>query len=507
MMMMILAGTPYYLSPEICENKPYNNKSDLWALGCVLYEMSTLKHAFQAGSMKNLILKIIRGSYPPITSRYSYDLRNLVTSLLRRDPRERPSIDSILRKGYIQKVGVYLESGLPKSVLSCLLSGDLKKKAKPAPGQDRPGSVRRSRLKSTKLNWRSLPAEPAEQRTVQLSSSGCQAQEFHHLQSASEPGYDPPRDLRPRTSVVMAGRRYPPGGLTDFQVNKLAASQFKQRNINDIFNRSLPGQAGHTDTDTLVYKQHEEAWEGFDVNVKEKKTEENYLEELDKIHQENLREKRSLTRTDKKADAMWIDFSSETQTEVSEPTPDFNRTFTKPPEDLQPPEPQEKVEVQPRRKSYDEFLAEYFENIASEDEEDWERNAIPDILRDTQLLSLEQPQPQSSPELLIDERLQTIREEAEDWSSSSDTPDPMYLPVKAGEGEYSAGFKHVVGTETMEFEMLERQIQQQSDDNDDNDDDDDVVWHLDSEGQRQDFDCGDLYSWLESERYHLERFD
>ena len=106
MMMMILAGTPYYLSPEICENKPYNNKSDLWALGCVLYEMSTLKHAFQAGSMKNLILKIIRGSYPPISSRYSYDLRNLVTSLLRRDPRERPSIDSVLRKGYIQKVSL-----------------------------------------------------------------------------------------------------------------------------------------------------------------------------------------------------------------------------------------------------------------------------------------------------------------------------------------------------------------------------------------------------------------
>ena len=42
-------GTPYYLSPEIWENKPYNNKSDLWAMGCVLYEMTTLKHAFEAG--------------------------------------------------------------------------------------------------------------------------------------------------------------------------------------------------------------------------------------------------------------------------------------------------------------------------------------------------------------------------------------------------------------------------------------------------------------------------
>ncbi|XP_053831353.1 serine/threonine-protein kinase Nek1 isoform X9 [Vidua macroura] len=41
-------GTPYYLSPEICQNKPYNNKSDIWALGCVLYEMCTLKHALIA---------------------------------------------------------------------------------------------------------------------------------------------------------------------------------------------------------------------------------------------------------------------------------------------------------------------------------------------------------------------------------------------------------------------------------------------------------------------------
>lgn len=41
-------GTPYYMSPEIFDNKPYNHKSDIWALGCVLYEMTTLNHAFDA---------------------------------------------------------------------------------------------------------------------------------------------------------------------------------------------------------------------------------------------------------------------------------------------------------------------------------------------------------------------------------------------------------------------------------------------------------------------------
>ncbi|XP_026161115.1 serine/threonine-protein kinase Nek1 [Mastacembelus armatus] len=94
-------GTPYYLSPEICENKPYNNKSDIWALGCVLYEMCTLKHAFEAGNMKNLVLKIIRGSYPPVSVHYSQELRSLLAQLFKRNPRERPSVSNILDKPFL----------------------------------------------------------------------------------------------------------------------------------------------------------------------------------------------------------------------------------------------------------------------------------------------------------------------------------------------------------------------------------------------------------------------
>uniref|UniRef100_A0A8C2CHH6 non-specific serine/threonine protein kinase n=1 Tax=Cyprinus carpio TaxID=7962 RepID=A0A8C2CHH6_CYPCA len=96
-------GTPYYLSPEICENKPYNNKSDIWALGCVLYEMCTLKHAFEAGNMKNLVLKIIRGSYPPVSVHYSQDLRSLLAQLFKRNPRERPSVSVILDKPFLAR--------------------------------------------------------------------------------------------------------------------------------------------------------------------------------------------------------------------------------------------------------------------------------------------------------------------------------------------------------------------------------------------------------------------
>lgn len=143
----------YALSFHIPYSPPFC--SDIWALGCVLYEMCTLKHAvsiacvssllinlclklysvlrfcsshqtqlpvdmsmsvcsgskqakyfytfsqFEAGNMKNLVLKIIRGSYPPVSLHYSQDLRSLLAQLFKRSPRERPSVNSILDKPFL----------------------------------------------------------------------------------------------------------------------------------------------------------------------------------------------------------------------------------------------------------------------------------------------------------------------------------------------------------------------------------------------------------------------
>ncbi|XP_077782637.1 serine/threonine-protein kinase Nek5-like isoform X3 [Podarcis muralis] len=50
-------GTPYYLSPEICENKPYNNKTDIWSLGCVLYELCTLKHPIMEEEFSHTVIQ------------------------------------------------------------------------------------------------------------------------------------------------------------------------------------------------------------------------------------------------------------------------------------------------------------------------------------------------------------------------------------------------------------------------------------------------------------------
>ncbi|XP_077421866.1 serine/threonine-protein kinase Nek3 isoform X2 [Vanacampus margaritifer] len=89
-------GTPYYVAPEIWDNKPYNNKSDVWSLGCVLYELCTLRHPFQAPSWKSLILKVCRGAYPPLPGHLPHELRLLLKQMFKTDPRDRPSLRTIL---------------------------------------------------------------------------------------------------------------------------------------------------------------------------------------------------------------------------------------------------------------------------------------------------------------------------------------------------------------------------------------------------------------------------
>ena len=94
-------GTPYYLSPEICQEKPYNQKSDIWSLGCILYEIVTLRHAFDASSMKGLVVKILRGTYPSIPSAYSQNLKELIDEMLQKDAKNRPSVKKILEKEFL----------------------------------------------------------------------------------------------------------------------------------------------------------------------------------------------------------------------------------------------------------------------------------------------------------------------------------------------------------------------------------------------------------------------
>jgi NIMA (never in mitosis gene a)-related kinase len=99
-------GTPYYMSPEIFENKPYSYKSDVWSLGCVLYEMAAKKPPFGGSSMAALMRQIIRGQYQPLDTQFSAPLRDLVTQMLKLDPRQRPSTADILQQPLIRQHAV-----------------------------------------------------------------------------------------------------------------------------------------------------------------------------------------------------------------------------------------------------------------------------------------------------------------------------------------------------------------------------------------------------------------
>merc|ERR1719414_1123818 len=59
-------GTPYYLSPEVCQEKPYTWPSDIWAMGCILYECCALRVPFEAANISGLVQKICRGPTPTV---------------------------------------------------------------------------------------------------------------------------------------------------------------------------------------------------------------------------------------------------------------------------------------------------------------------------------------------------------------------------------------------------------------------------------------------------------
>ena len=100
---MSVVGTPCYISPEVCEHAPYNQKSDIWAVGCILYELMTLKRAFEAGNLPALVTKIMRADYPSPPPKYSPRLRELMSKCLSLEPHRRPNTSQILCEPVIHK--------------------------------------------------------------------------------------------------------------------------------------------------------------------------------------------------------------------------------------------------------------------------------------------------------------------------------------------------------------------------------------------------------------------
>ena len=103
-------GTPYYASPEVWKDMPYDNKSDVWSLGCVLYEMITLRPPFRAKDMEGLFNKVCKGQYSKIPDRFSDDLFQVIQYLLQVNSSARPSCEQILSHPVVMKRIEYFKS-------------------------------------------------------------------------------------------------------------------------------------------------------------------------------------------------------------------------------------------------------------------------------------------------------------------------------------------------------------------------------------------------------------
>lgn len=89
-----IVGTPYYMSPERMKEERYDFKSDIWSMGCILYELAALHSPFYGEKMNlySLIQKIETCSYPPLPyDGYSSQLKETIAACLSLDPNQRPS--------------------------------------------------------------------------------------------------------------------------------------------------------------------------------------------------------------------------------------------------------------------------------------------------------------------------------------------------------------------------------------------------------------------------------
>ena len=205
-----VAGTPYYMSPEVCENKAYTAKSDIWALGCMLYELCTLRHAFDAPNILGLVFQIVKGEYAPIPApRYSEGLRRLVDSMLSRDPEDRPSAEGIIQSRFVQEhlARFCRERGLPWQDIVPDLRDVRVTEVREAPPPEGREMTARERLVARKLaaaveRERQL-AEAARQSVASREEARQRYSHEFHADYLSPRG--PPPEVSPKVSLPETG--------------------------------------------------------------------------------------------------------------------------------------------------------------------------------------------------------------------------------------------------------------------------------------------------------------
>ena len=170
----------YYACPEVWKDKPYKSSSDIWSLGCIVYEMAALRPPFIANDIQGLCEKVTKGKFPPIPLGYSSDLSSVISQMLQVNPVSRPSCKKLLETDLVRR---HDKGYVPETSNSYLLSPikSIPSKKETANRLPNENDDKNKRLKGKNINY------PIEKKGEPLEKPGTGAAHFRNFELGLTP--------------------------------------------------------------------------------------------------------------------------------------------------------------------------------------------------------------------------------------------------------------------------------------------------------------------------------